>query len=432
MNISLAKQIIGKYIHYYRHKKKITQKQITTKIGSDYRQYAKSCRQECTRNNLCLEANSICSTKILKRIENGEIFDLDCYYVGLVENLGFHFLLNDKIIKDTQQAESLLADFIIHMSIFSYENLSSFIEYLEKSYPNIFFFSDLFDLYKNIMCYYYEKKLPANIDEDFYDFLFEYADESTKNLLVIYLYTNQFYVKKNNYLKNTVLKNQDNPIFFNSHIALISQNEASSISIEHINSFFKKNEKQFVTSNFYYYYSYLAFIYLNDSNLKVSSSYLEKCLNIINDKTNQLIPILKLKVWIQYGIVLFFMNDYIKSIDMYWKVATINIDMLHSHNLIFLFYMLEKENDNRLNELLQIDFKACLNSKEMLSIFAYYKLKHSQSVMTLSLMKDCSCFIVEKLSFLDKGSRAREIIEEDLKIYTKKTKNADLLLQYIE
>ena len=112
MNISLAKQIIGKYIQYYRHKKKITQKQITTKSRLITVNTLKVATK-CTRNNLCLEANSICSTKILKRIENGEIFDLDCYYIGLVENLGFHFLLNDIIIKDTQQAESLLADFII-------------------------------------------------------------------------------------------------------------------------------------------------------------------------------------------------------------------------------------------------------------------------------------------------------------------------------
>ena len=432
MNISLAKQIIGKYIQYYRHKKKITQKQITTKIGSDYRQYAKSCRQECTRNNLCLEANSICSTKILKRIENGEIFDLDCYYIGLVENLGFHFLLNDIIIKDTQQAESLLADFIIHMSISSYEKLSSFIEYLEKSYPNIFFFSDLFNLYKNIMCYYYEKKLPTNINEDFYDFLFEYADESTKNLLVIYSYESLLFPKRNTYFEEIISNHQSEPLFFNSYIISLSQNEASSISMENINTFYKKNADHFITCNFYYYYNYLAFIYLNDFHLNTANIYIEKCLDIINNSLERLIPNLKLKMLSNYAVTLFFMNEFKKSCDIFIKLINENINILFSHNLIFLFYMLEKENDNRLNELLQIDFKACLNSKEMLSIFAYYKLKHSQSVMILSLMKDCSCFIVEKLSFLDKGSRAREIIEEDLKIYTKKTKNADLLLQYIE
>lgn len=438
MEYEYEKKMIGLLIGLTRKKlnqqfggTKYTQVGLIETLGETYLENCELCQSVCRKDK-------ICSKNILIEIEKGVPYKKECYYVGLIENLGYQYQCDELLVKLCQQIEEKL---FIALSTYQLPDIMQASKCIDKAisqYPSIFYFSTLFKIYQSLVLMMLEDKNTYDIDEDILNLLLDHGNVQIKELVAILVYYG--YIIRGNIDKiKPILNNRDKPYLFSYYLKIQCQNDTHSViqSLEIFNQILKHDYQQLSEYNKYMLQNSLAFIHLNDNNHQKTLQYLIKCEEILENSQNQFPDYLSLHLINNLAVVTYSNGDYTTSSNYFLRLYQLKISELNS-NIILLFNMLEKANQiEKLKELLTANYFKKIDYSPAKAIFRYYQLKHSRK-MDKQLACELEELIIDDLilespihsDIIDKEILSLANITKDYKnylIYTQKLKELQSL-----
>ena len=431
MDYEYEKKMIGLLIGYTRKKlnqqyggTKFTQLGLINNFGKSYLENCTLCQSPCFKNK-------ICSKNVLIEIEKGKAFKKDCYYVGLIENLGFKYQCDERIVRNILEIENNLLITLSTYELPKIIELNMKIDYELHIYNSVFYFYTLLQIYKSLVLLMLKNEKSYIVTDEILNLFFKYGNTNTKEIIAILIYNRDPDINKE--VKN-ILNCKNKSHLFPYYLKFLRQNESYSLvhSAEELNKLLESNYNQLNEYTKYMLYDSLAFIYLNDHNTKKSYIYLKLCKKVIESSPNRFPDYFILQILNRLGLVNYLDKNYDSSIKYFLYLYKLDISKIYN-NIILLFNMLESQNRiNELQSLLTTNYYKLILLQEAKSIFRYYKLKYSKP-LDRNLACELENLIVNNLIL--KSSIHNNIITHELKnliLITKNYKNHYLYIEKLE
>ena len=366
------------------------------------------------------------------KIETGAAVQSDCCYVGILENLGYRYWLDGVIIREMEQLELLVLDFLSTASQDLLDKLNDIIPKYKNKYKDVFYFSDLLLLYEEVISLVAEDTSTNALSEEKIKFYYEYGMEVTKDIVSIIVVLTYLRNKKDKALYDEVSQRISNrwdcPYLFNYCLMCLTDNGQITMFDKVMQLYYDKFNK-LTTYNQYNLLNKIAYIYLNDSSADKAAIYLIKCVEFLNKPDCRFIRCLRINTLRNLGTSYYFSQDYKKAIDCFMNLVSLDINRLR-FNLILLISMLEKQKSfKEIENILSKENFYKINNERLKKIFKYYLVKYSKPITKEHAM-ELESIIVHDLNFLEKGTVHRNIIEEELNQWVTITRDYKMLFKF--
>ena len=431
------KGLMGRLIAFERKRlynltqsERYTQINLIARKGERYLENCKMCQTPCSTGRD--ERKPICSRCTMIKIETGAAVQSDCCYVGILENLGYRYWLDGVIIREMEQLELLVLDFLSTASQDLLDKLNDIIPKYKNKYKDVFYFSDLLLLYEEVISLVAEDTSTNALSEEKIKFYYEYGMEVTKDIVSIIVIRKNLSFKEHGDLideaLNRVADKWDCEYLFSYCLLKLKEN-GQIVMFECLMKLYNEKYDDLNNFNKYNLLNKIAYIYLNDGCTEQAIVYLEKCVSLINDSSYRMIEFLRMKVLCNLGVCYYFTKKYDEAEKAFLEIAFYDINQLN-FNLILLLNILEKnENIDKLNSLLTNKIYMKVENSTVKRIFKYYSIKYSK-LITKEHAMELESIIVHDLNFLEKGTIHRNIIEEELNQWVTITRDYKMLFKF--
>ena len=431
------KGLMGRLIAFERKRlynltqsERYTQINLIARKGERYLENCKMCQIPCSTGKD--ERKPICSRCTMIKIETGAAVQSDCCYVGILENLGYRYWLDGVIIREMEQLELLVLDFLSTASQDLLDKLNDIIPKYKNKYKDVFYFSDSLLLYEEVISLVAEDTSTNALSEEKIKFYYEYGMEVTKDIVSIIVVLTYLRNKKDKALYDEVSQRISNrwdcPYLFNYCLMCLTDNGR----VRMFNMLMELYYDKFNELTLYNQYNLLnkiAYIYLNDGSVDRVITYLVKCVEILNRSDFQFIQCLRINTLRNLGTSHYFSQNYEKAIENFLRLVSLDINRI-SLNLILLISMLEKYKlFKEIESILSNENYQKINNERMKKIFKYYLVKYSKPITKEHAM-ELESIIVHDLNFLEKGTVHRNIIEEELNQWVTITRDYKMLFTF--
>ena len=431
------KGLMGRLIAFERKRlynltqsERYTQINLIARKGERYLENCKMCQIPCSTGKD--ERKPICSRCTMIKIETGAAVQSDCCYVGILENLGYRYWLDGVIIREMEQLELLVLDFLSMASQDLLDKLNDIIPKYKNKYKDVFYFSDLLLLYEEVISLVAEDTSTNALSEEKIKFYYEYGMKVTKDIVSIIVIRKNLSFKEHGDLideaLNRVADKWDCEYLFSYCLLKLKEN-GQIVMFECLMKLYNEKYDNLNNFNKYNLLNKIAYIYLNDGCTEQAIVYLEKCVSLINDSSYRMIEFLRMKALRNLGVCYYFIKDFDKAIDCFLEVSSLNLSFL-KFNLIFLIYMLE--NKGRISEiknLLKNENYKKIDANHIKKIFKYYQTKYSKPLDKMNAM-NLESIIINDLFELEKGTEQYKIIEEELNKLVTITRDYKMLFKF--
>ena len=431
------KGLMGRLIAFERKRlynltqsERYTQINLIARKGERYLENCKMCQTPCSTGKN--ERKPICSRCTMIKIETGAAVQSDYCYVGILENLGYRYWLDGVIIREMEQLELLVLDFLSTASQDLLDKLNDIIPKYKNKYKDVFYFSDLLLLYEEVISLVAEDTSTNALSEEKIKFYYEYGMEVTKDIVSIIVVLTYLRNKKDKALYDEVSQRISNrwdcPYLFNYCLMCLTDNGQITMFDKVMQLYYDKFNK-LTTYNQYNLLNKIAYIYLNDSSADKAAIYLIKCVEFLNKPDCRFIRCLRINTLRNLGTSYYFSQDYKKAIDCFMNLVSLDINRLR-FNLILLISMLEKQKSfKEIENILSKENFYKINNERLKKIFKYYLVKYSKPITKEHAM-ELESIIVHDLNFLEKGTVHRNIIEEELNQWVTITRDYKMLFKF--
>ena len=431
------KGLMGRLIAFERKRlynltqsERYTQINLIARKGERYLENCKMCQTPCSTGRD--ERKPICSRCTMIKIETGAAVQSDCCYVGILENLGYRYWLDGVIIREMEQLELLVLDFLSTASQDLLDKLNDIIPKYKNKYKDVFYFSDLLLLYEEVISLVAEDTSTNALSEEKIKFYYEYGMEVTKDIVSIIVVLTYLRNKKDKALYDEVSQGISNrwdcPYLFNYCLMCLTDNGQITMFDKVMQLYYDKFNK-LTTYNQYNLLNKIAYIYLNDDLVNKAVDYLKVCKGILDNADYRLIKSLKIKNFKNLGVCYNFNYKYEESIECFLEILKLDINRLRL-NLILLISMFEKQKSfKEIENILSKENFYKINNERLKKIYKYYLVKYSKPITKEHAM-ELESIIVHDLNFLEKGTVHRNIIEEELNQWVTITRDYKMLFKF--
>lgn len=334
--------------------------------------------------------------------------------------------------------KSNIQESLIHyLSDFSKSNLCKLkllIEQQLKILNNHIYFSEIYNLYIDIIDFAVASKKPNIKNLDIYVFLKDITETNDKKLILYYLYEISFKIS-NNLLDRKAIALQcsnylDEPLFYKMKLHAKSNGNF-------LDAYVYLAGKELPTINNlnvnhkYCLYNQLAFIQLNSNAYESSYETTKLCLNLVETYPDSFSDIQLLETYKKLGIICYTLHKYEEVVQ--YLLKPIEAGSTIGANYALFFHSLEKLNTITTikNILNMIDLNKIGNQNEKI-VLVYYKMKYETNELTKNRMCDLEDYICLNLgpALKNIGEIHEQIFFDDLKFYISKTANYKKLFTF--
>lgn len=413
------RKVIGVLIKHYR-------KQNSFYVNDFIYENDDFYRNNCIICNQCNNAERICSKNTLYRLEEGKVIQNECVYHRLAHKLGKRVILNRMgfYIK-LETYRSILIESLIDFSKSKITKLEAQITHDLCTYKDVLYISEILLLYKSIIQdKLYSTKTEKKDIQTFLNIKDALVDEDRK-LVIYYLYSGSFKRGDCNIdfeqIMNESKKYIDDPLFYKIKLDFINtQSHMSALK------YFIENEIPNLNSltpyQKYCFYTSLEYPLINSYAFEESYEVLIKCKEIV--ESSDFGDMILKNCYLRLGFISYCLEHYEETET--WMMKAFEINHSIAKNLVILCSALEKM--GKIDTIIQILKKTDTSKMKSIygkKVYIYYKRKYGKAKKTKNDILELEDYICNEIKpFLDTyGSVHKEIFQNDLIQYVKKTKN---------
>lgn len=390
--------LVGRLIYYYRtqkyqetHSTRYCQADIVRLKGTRYLENCKHCLHRCNKKN-------ICSNTTLLKIEKGEIVHDECVYLGLCENIGFKYEMNNQIIKILEECFQMAVECF---TTYSKEKMENLLEEVKKSFQQVFdyiYYSDLFECLIELLEYHLLRYGFKNTTLNKMKYLFEYLHSPYKEIVVLYIQSALYSLgdyKTTEYLEY-IFNNNADEMFLQYRINYFFLDNGYLECKQYMENLYD-NIESYSPYHHYVILNNMAFLAIEGEDYQKAVDLLLKGCEYLEEEAQIYPASIYAQANMKLGVLYRKQKKYQGSVDCFEKVAACDPNLL-KYNILSFYHLLEVLGDvERIKRNIINMRRFKLSNRVVKECFKYYELKYSRDALNKELMIELSEFICDKL-----------------------------------